>query len=70
MQTINETILNLQWEFMKLSASRRYRLANEARILIAQHPHAADHSTFWKGLSANHVLAAVAVQNTLKGGSR
>lgn len=41
--------------FLALSPSRRARLAREARIYCNKHPHMANASLFWRGLSAAQV---------------
>ncbi|MDE2106159.1 MAG: hypothetical protein KGL39_53545 [Patescibacteria group bacterium] len=58
MSTINEHVENLQAQFCKLSKSYRARLAKKANEFIYRNPGAADHSNFWRGLSARQVIAA------------
>ena len=55
-QTISEVIAGKKRDFLKLSASRRKTLRREAFRLIKDFPHCASASTFWRGLSAQHVL--------------
>jgi len=57
MKTINEFITTQQALFSTLSKSRKDRLKKEAREYIKKHPHMRDASTFWRGLSAQQVLA-------------
>jgi hypothetical protein len=58
MKTINEHLDTVTAKFRALSVSRRSALARKARAFIAQNPGSADHSTFWRGLSARQVIAA------------
>jgi hypothetical protein len=47
-----------QRKFLALSTSRQNALRREARAFIFRNPGCADHSNFWRGLSARQVLAA------------
>lgn len=58
MKTVNEQIADLTARFHRLSDSRKARLKREALAFVASKPYAANHSTFWRGLSAIHILAA------------
>ena len=57
MKTVSEQIDTLRAEFSALSNSRKNALRREARKFIDCNPGCADHSTFWRGLSARHILA-------------
>jgi hypothetical protein len=56
-RTVSDHIEELQAAFWRLSSSRKAALRREARAFIYQHPGCADHSNFWRGLSARQVLA-------------
>jgi hypothetical protein len=57
-QTINEHVEGQRKLFRHLSESRQNTLRREARAFIYRNPGAADHSNFWRGLSARQVLSA------------
>ena len=57
MKTVSEHIDTLRAQFLALSDSRKNALRREARLFINRNPGCADHSTFWRGLSARHILA-------------
>ena len=57
METIAEHIDTLRAQFLALSDSRKNTLRREARKFIERNPGCADHSAFWRGLSARHILA-------------
>ena len=59
-KTVNEHIDTIAAQFRALSTSRRKTLHRQALALIATKPHLATASTFWRGLSANHVCALTA----------
>lgn len=54
--TINEHVENLRNEFRKLSRSYRAKLVSDAKSHIYRNPGCADHSNFWRGLSARQVI--------------
>ena len=56
--TINEHIDNLRADFLRLAKSTQMAHARKARVFIRQNPGCADHSDFWRGLSARQVIAA------------
>lgn len=56
MKTIQEHVEELRGKFRRLSASRRARITREAREFCRENPGAADHSNFWRGLSARQVI--------------
>ena len=56
--TINEFIATRTAEFHSLAKSTQKAHARKARVLIRQNPGCADHSCFWRGLSARQVIAA------------
>jgi len=58
MGTINEVVALRQSEFRRLSRSRRSVLVRRAIALCNDHPHCADASNYWRGLSARQVIAA------------
>ena len=58
MKTTNEQIAQLTARFRALSESRKAHLKREAKAQVEANPHTADHSTFWRGLSARHAIAA------------
>lgn len=58
MKTIQEHIAGVEAQFRALSASYRAKLKREAREFIARNPGCADHSNFWRSLSARQVVAA------------
>lgn len=43
--------------FLSLAPQRQHSLRLMARELCERKPHCADHSNFWRGLSARHILA-------------
>lgn len=43
--------------FRSLSQSRQKQLTRIARDYVAEYPHMADVSNFWRGLSARHILS-------------
>lgn len=57
-KTVQEHIDDRVRQFMSLSVSRQRRLRRMAAALIESQPHAADNSTFWRGLSARQVISA------------
>ena len=57
MKTVSEQIDTLRAQFLALSNSRKNALRRDARKFIERNPGCADHSNFWRGLSARHVLA-------------
>lgn len=56
--TIQEHNENLRNEFRKLSTGYRAKLARDAKGFIYRNPGCADHSNFWRGLSARQVIEA------------
>lgn len=58
MKTVIEHIFELKVQFNRLSQSRRYALKRAARLFIWRNPGCADHSNFWRGLSARQVVGA------------
>lgn len=58
MHTVQEFINQRENRFGRLSRKRQQELCRAARRLIASYPHMANASTFWRGLSANQVIAA------------
>lgn len=66
MKTVQEQIADITAEFRKLSSSRQVALKREAREYIAKNPGCADHSNFWRGLSARQVLAVSAPAKAAK----
>jgi len=56
--TINEYVDSARAKFAKLSKSRQSALRRDAREFISRNPGCADHSNFWRGLSARQVLSA------------
>ena len=57
MKTTNEQIATIAAQFRALTKARQSSLRRQARETIAAKPHAADASTFWRGLSARQVAA-------------
>ena len=57
MKTINEQIAEQQARLKALSPSRKSHLRRQATRVA--NTHMADSSTFWRGLSARQVLAAL-----------
>ena len=57
MKTVSEHNDTIRAQFLALSNSRRNALRRDARKFIDSNPGCADHSTFWRGLSARHILA-------------
>lgn len=55
MKTINEHIADMETDFMRLSKGYRRTLGRLARRQIESKPGTADHSNFWRGLSARQV---------------
>ena len=55
--TVNEYVSQQAAKFSALSKSRKAKLTAEAREFIAKNPGCADHSNFWRGLSARQVLS-------------
>ena len=58
MITINEHIANLRGAFLRLSPGYRAKLVRDAKGFIYRNPGCADHSNFWRGLSARQVISA------------
>jgi hypothetical protein len=58
MNTANEQIAKLTARFRALSESRKAHLKREAKAQVEAKPYTANHSTFWRGLSASQVIAA------------
>lgn len=56
--TVQEHNDQLRRAFRQLSLSRRRKLVSDAKGFIYRNPGAADHSNFWRGLSARQVIAA------------
>jgi len=54
--SINEAIEAQKTDLTKLSKSRQRQLASQARCVPA---HMKNATTFWRGLSASHVLAVL-----------
>ena len=57
-KTTNEQVAILTAGFKALSKSRQSALKREAKAQVESKPHTANHSTFWKGMSAAQILAA------------
>jgi len=57
-KTANEQVTILAAEFKALSKSRQSTLKRQAKAKIKAKPYIANHSTFWRGLSAAQILAA------------
>ena len=57
MQTINDIIADYRGQFLRLSTSRQSTIRRRAQEYIRRNPGCADHSTFWRGLSARQVLS-------------
>lgn len=57
MNTVQEYITSLEKQFRALSKSRKNALRRQAAQEIERFPGSADHSTFWRGLSARQVLS-------------
>ena len=55
--TVNEYVSQQAAKFSALSKSRKSQLTAQSREFIAKNPGCADHSNFWRGLSARQVLA-------------
>jgi hypothetical protein len=55
-QTVQEHNDDLRKAFRKLSISRRNKLESDAKGFIFRNPGSADHSGFWRGLSARQVI--------------
>lgn len=53
--TINEQIEALKTRFRRLSKSRQSALRRDALEYVEKNPACADHSAFWRGLSARQV---------------
>lgn len=60
--TINDSIASAKSALLSLSKSSQSRLCRKARAYIADLPGCADHSTFWRGLSARQVVETIATQ--------
>ena len=56
--TVSEHNEKLSKAFRSLSAGHRAKLVREAKKFICRNPGAADHSNFWRGLSARQVIAS------------
>lgn len=56
--TVQEHNDALRKQFRALSNGYRAKLVREAKGFICRNPGAADHSNFWRGLSARQVIAA------------
>lgn len=65
MHTVQDFINQQEDRFARLSRKRQQELCRAARRLIASYPHMADASTFWRGLSARHVLVAASRREEL-----
>ena len=59
MKTVQEHIAATAATFRAMSKGRQSTLRRQAREAITAKPHAADHSTFWRGLSARQVAALI-----------
>lgn len=57
-KTTNEQVATITAAFTALSKSRQSALKREAKAQVEAKPHIANHSTFWRGLSAAQILAA------------
>lgn len=55
MTTVQEHIAKQTAAFLSLSKSRQATLKRKAKQYIDAHPGCADHSTFWRGLSARQI---------------
>jgi len=58
MSTVQSFVDRQQAWFRSLSPQRQHSLRLLARDLCERKPHCADHSNFWRGLSARHILSA------------
>jgi hypothetical protein len=56
--TVQSRIETTKTQLLLISASRRSTLVRLAREFISRSPSCADHSTFWRGLSARQIIAA------------